>query len=219
MKTKNLVIYIVICLIVIAGLAVWQSKGFRTELQYAPRDQIQLTSNTAIQNADVENIAKEVLQNKRFFVQPVENFGNYVAIVSSSISEDERNEIVKKFNEKYSTDLKAENVEIIKIPFTRIKDIIKPFIAPGIITLLLVTIYFLIRFRKLGSKEILIKTLALPVVAELLMFSIMSITRIPISRISVALGVGVYIVSILALTTMFENKRNAYIAELENNNQ
>lgn len=219
MKTKSLVIYIVICLIIIAGIAVWQAKGFRTELQYAPRYQIQLSNYTGIEISDIESIASEVLVDRRFFVQPVETFGNAVAIVSTSITEDERNTIVEKFNEKYSTELKNENVEIVIIPFTRIKDIIKPYIAPGIATLLLVTAYFLIRFRKLGCGKVLIKTLALPIVAELLMFSIISIARIPIGRLSVAFAIGLYMISILALTTIFEDKRNAYIAELQNNNQ
>lgn len=219
MKTKSLVIYIVICLIIIAGIAVWQAKGFRTELQYAPRYQIQLSNYTGIEISDIESIASEVLVDRRFFVQPVETFGNAVAIVSTSITEDERNTIVEKFNEKYSTELKNENVEIVTIPFTRIKDIIKPYLTPGIATLLLITAYFLIRFRKLGCGKVLIKTLALPIVAELLMFSIISIARIPIGRLSVAFAIGLYMISILALTTIFEDKRNAYIAELQNNNQ
>lgn len=218
MKTKNLVIYIIVCLIIIAGLAVWNAKRFHAELQYARRNQIQLSNYTGIDVSDVEKIASEVLGNNRFKVQRVETFGNSVAITANSITEEQRNQIVEKFNEKYKTELKSEDIEIVSIPRTRIKDVIKPFIAPGIGTLALVTIYFLIRFRKQGVKKVLLKTILLPIVAELLMFSIMAIARIPFGRLAVGFGVGLYFVSVLILTVLFENERNAYIAEHENNN-
>ncbi len=215
MKNKNLIIYIVICLIIIAGVAVWEAKGFRTEMQFAPRKQIQLTNYTGIEVSEVEGIVSEVLGNTKFMVQPVETFGNAVVVEAKEITEEQRNDIVTKFNEKYGTEVKSENVEIINIPFTRIKDVIKRFIVPGIITLTIVLIYFIIRFRKIGWKKVTIKTLLLPAVAELLLFSIISIIRLPFSRYAVACGIGLYLISIISLTVMFENDRNRIIEELE----
>ena len=218
MKNKNLIIYIVICLIIIAGIAVWNAKGFHSELQYSSRYEIQLSNYTGIEISDIQEIASEVLGNTKYTIQRVETFGNSVVIVSEAMSEEQKNQIVEKFNQKYQTELKAEEIKIVAIPFTRIKDVIKPFLAPGIATLLLITLYFLIRYRKLGIKKVLLTTLALPVVAELLIFSFMAIVRIPFGRLAVALGASIYFVIILILTNIFENKRNAYIANLENNN-
>ena len=218
MKNKNLIIYIVICLIIIAGVAVWESKGFRTEMQFAPRKQIELTNYTGIEISEMESIVSEVLGNTKYIVQPVETFGNAVVIEAKDITEEQRNQIVSKFNEKYGTELKNENIEIKYIPFTRIKDVIKRFLLPGIITLAMALIYFIIRFRKIGWKKVTIKTLLLPAVSELLLFSIISIIRTPFSRLTVALGIGLYIVSIITLTVMFENDRNRIIKELEANN-
>ena len=219
MKNKNIIVYIIICLIIIAGLAVWEAKGFKSEIQYAPRKQIQLVNKTEINISEVEKMAKEVLGNTQFIVQPVENFGNAVSIVAREITEDQKNQIISKFNEKYKTDYKNEDIEMVSIPFTRIKDIIKPFILPGVITLILVAIYFSIRFNKLGTKKILFKNILAPVVAEFLIFSIMAIARIPIGRLAIALGVGIYGAIIITLSIIFEDQRNAYIEELENNNQ
>ena len=218
MKNKNLIIYIVICLIIIAGVAVWESKGFRTEMQFAPRKQIELTNYTGIEISEMESIVSEVLGNTKYIVQPVETFGNAVVIEAKDITEEQRNQIVSKFNEKYGTELKNENIEIKYIPFTRIKDVIKRFLLPGIITLAMALIYFIIRFRKIGWKKVTIKTLLLPAVSELLLFSIISIIRTPFSRLTVALGIGLYIVSIITLTVMFENDRNRIIKESEANN-
>ena len=218
MKNKNIIIYVIICLIIIAGIAVWEAKGFRTEMQFTPRKEIELTNYTGIEISDVEAIASEVLGNTKFMVQRVETFGNAVVIVAKDITEEQRNNIVTKFNEKYGTELKSENIEIVSIPFTRIKDVIKRFIAPGIISLLLVLAYFIIRYKKIGWKKVTIKTLLTPVVAELLLFSVISIIRLPFSRLAVSLGVGTYVSIIIVLTILFENQRNKIIKELEGNN-
>ena len=217
MKNKNLIIYIIICLIIIAGLAVWQSKGFRTEIQYTPRKQIQLTNYTGIEISDVESIASEVLGKTTYIVQPVETFGNAVSIVSKNMTEEQKDKIVEKFNEKYNTKLEKEKVEIYSIPHTRVKDILKRYIVPGIATLCLVIVYFAIRFSKIGYKKVIAKTILVPIVSELIVFSIISIARIPFSRLAVATGLTVYLISLIVLTVMFENQRNRYIEELENN--
>ena len=217
MKNKNLIIYIILCLIIIAGIAVWEAKGFRTEIQYTPRKQIQLTNYTGIEISDVEEIAREVLGNTVYIIQPVETFGNAVSIVSKNMTEEQRNQIVEKFNEKYNTKLEKEKVEIVSIPHTRVKDILKKYIVPGLITLCILIVYFAIRFSKIGYKKVILKTILIPIVSELVVFSIMSIARIPFSRLAVATGLSVYLISLIALTVMFENKRNKYIEELENN--
>lgn len=215
MKNKNLIIYIIICLIIIAGIAVWQSKGFRTEIQYTPRKQIQLTNYTGIEISDVEAIASEVLGNTSYIIQPVETFGNAVSIVSKNMTEEQRDKIVEKFNEKYNTKLEKEKVEIYSIPHTRVKDILKKYIVPGVATLALTIIYFAIRFSKIGYIKVVTKTILLPVVSELIVFSIMSIARIPFSRLAVATGLTVYLISLIVLTVMFENERNRYIEEIQ----
>ena len=218
MKNKNLIIYIVICLIIIAGVAVWEVKGFRTELQYAPRKQIQLSNHAGFEISEIESIASEVLGDTEFIVQPVETFGNSASIVARDITEEQRDEIVEKFKDKYDAELEKDDVEIVSIPFTRIKDVIKHFIVPGIATLVIVATYFAIRFKKLGLRKVLLKTILAPVVAEILMFSLISIARIPFSRLAVAIGIGLYGIVIISLTVMFENQRNKYLEELEKDN-
>ena len=214
MKTNNIILYIIICLIIIAGIAVWNSKGFNSELQYSSRNQINLANNKGIEVSDVEAMAKEVLGNKRVMVQKVETFGNAITIVADEITEEDKEKIIEKFNEKYETKISKDDVEIQSIPFTRVKDVIRPYIIPGICTLVLVTIYFLIRFGKMGWKQILSKSILAPVVAELLIFSLMAIIRIPFGRLAIALGVGIYVAIIYALTATFEEQKERYIEDL-----
>ena len=219
MKTKNIIIYIIICLIIIAGIAVWDAQGFNTELQYSSRYQIQLSNKTGVEISDIETIADEVLGETNYSIQEVEIFGNSVAIIAEEITEDQRDEIVEKFNELYDYDLSASSVDITYIPFTRVKDVIKPYIIPGILSLAIVLAYFLIRFRKINWKEVTLKTLLIPVIAELLMYSIMAIIRIPFGRIAIALSVNMYFIVILILTYMFESKNNKYLEVLKSNDR
>ena len=214
MRTKNILLYVIICLIIIAGFAVWNSKGFNRELQYSSRYQIRLYKHTSFDISEVENIANEVLGETRHFVQKSEIYGNNVSIVSEEMSEEQRNQIVEKFNEKYEdSELEAENVEIKYIPFTRIIDVVKHYIVSGIVSLVVVLIYFLFRFKKLGWKTVAFKTIAMPLAAEVLLFSIIAIARIPFGRAAISISLGLYLLVFMVLTCIFENQRNKYIEE------
>ena len=118
MKSKNIIIYILVSLIIVVGIITWKAKGFNLELQYAKRYQMSISNKTGIDKTDVEQIASEVLENKKHFVQEVETFGNSVSIVCEEISEKQKDQIIQKFNEKYKTDIKSKDVKIIEIPFT-----------------------------------------------------------------------------------------------------
>lgn len=207
MKTVNKILCILICLIIITGIVIWKNNGFNLELQYSARNQISISNNTGINITDVEQIASEVLGDTRHFVQEVEMFGNSISIVAEEITDEQKTKIIEKFNEKYETDIEVDEIETVVIPFTRVKDVIKPFIVPGIVTFVIILAYFLIRFKKLGLKEILGKTVIIPIAAELLLYSIIAITRIPFGRIAVACGIGLYVVIIAILTNIFENQK------------
>ena len=56
MKTINKILYIIICIIIIAGIIVWKYNGFNLELQYSNRDQINISNNTGI---NIEDIKKD----------------------------------------------------------------------------------------------------------------------------------------------------------------
>jgi len=207
MKTLNKILCILICIVIIIGIVIWKKNGFNLELQYSNRNQINLVKNTGINKSDIEQIASEVFGNTRYVVQEVETFDNIISIVAEEITEEQRDSIIKKFNEKYKMDIKASDIEINSIPFTRVIDVIKPFILPGIITFVIILLYYLLRFKSLGWKIILSKTVIIPVVAELLLYSMIAITRIPFGRVAIGCGIALYVIIIALLTNNFENNR------------
>lgn len=213
MKFKNIIIYILVSLIIVAGIIIWKINGFNLELQFAKRQQIVLSNKTGINKIDVEQIASEVLGNNKYFVQEVETFRNSVSIVSEEITEKQKEQIIEKFNEKHKTDIKSKDTKITEIPFTRVVDMIKPFVIPVIVIITIILLYFLIRFKSLGWKVVLIKTVIIPVLAELLLYSIIAITGIPFGRIAIAISIGLYVIIIAILANKFENQRENKLSQ------
>lgn len=213
---KHSIICIIIALIIIIGAIVYKIKGFNMELLYSNRDQILVSSGKKIELNKVEEITKDVLGNRKINVQEFERFGNAVEIVATSISEEEKENIINKINEEYGSEISKDDVKIINISNTRIKDIIKPYIIPVIITLITSIVYFVIIYNKIGVRKILINGIFIPILTVATFYGIISITRIPFGRITNGIAIGLYIASIYVLSIKFQNEKQLYLNKKEN---
>ena len=205
-STKNF-LCIIIAIIIIVGVIIGKVKGFNIELLYQNRESIVISNNTSLDKSKLKEIAKGVLGDKKFIVQEIERFGNYMEIISSSISEEEKQNLVTKINEEMGLELVADNVGINKIPATRIRDILKPYVLPGIVSIVIVLVYFAIVYNKIGLSKLLLKAILIPVIAEVTYYSIIAITRIPFGRVVNAIALGVYVLTIGALTIYFQKSK------------
>lgn len=202
---KNKILFAIGFLIIIAGCIVYFTKGFKFDMKYVKRDQFVLSNKTGFDISKIKQISKEILSNKEFDVSEVEIFKNMVKISSTEISEEEKGKIIEKVNQEYGLDISTDDIKIQNIEQTRIIDMIKPYILPIIITFALSLLYFLIRYRKLGVKEIIIKGLLL-VVVELEFFSLIAIARIPFGDIAIAIAVALYALTLVVITSKYERK-------------
>ena len=139
--TKNKFTILIVCLIIIAGVFVYFTKGFNFDLEYAKKDQIVLTNKTGFEISKIEEISKEVLGNKEFKVQEVETFKNAVQISAKEITEEEKGKIIEKVNNEYNLEISPENITIKNVSQTRIKDVVRPYIVPITISFVLILIY------------------------------------------------------------------------------
>lgn len=212
---KNKVLNIVVLFIIIVGAIVYQIKGFNKELNYSNRQQIEISAASAFDVSKVENIAKEILSNRKVKVQKVERFDNALEIISTEISEDEKQNIINKVNEEYNETISNEDISILSIPETRVHDIFKPYILPALITFSAVLLYFIFVYFKLGVKMLLIKGIAMPILLILSYYAFIIIVRIPFGRITNCIAIALYLLSIGTLTICFQNKRE----ELNINNK
>lgn len=203
-KTK--IIALLIAIVMIAGVIVTFTIGFRFDLKYQQAKRIQLYLEKEFEIADIKKITDEVLPNQDVMIQKVEVYEDSVSILAKDITEEQKIEIVNKVNEKYGKELTVDNIEITNIPHTRVRDIVKPYIIPFAIATIIILVYMAIRYSKLGMFLTIAKTLGTLIIAQAVLISVIAITRIPLGRITLPLVLVVYILSLLGITIHAERK-------------
>ena len=164
-------------------------------------------------NNEIEQMAKEVFDTNRAVVQQVEYFGD---MFSLTISQDVENidekveEFTNKINETYELADEGAEVQVTYQPKIKLSSILIPYLLPLGISMAIILIYVMVRFRKIG----ILKTLGLYIltvlVAEAVYLSILAIFRIPINRIVIPIGLAIYVVAITAITANQEKKLASY---------
>ncbi len=203
---KAKVIAVLIAIVIIAGICVIATMGLKFELRYQNAKKIQLYLAKDFEIADIKQITDEVLSNQAVMIQKVEVFEDTVSILSNDITEEQKTSIINKVNEKYETELSAENIEIASIPHTRGRDIVKPYVLPFAIATAIILVYMAARYSKLGAIKIIFETVILLVIAQATLLSVLAMARIPIGRLTIPMVLVVYILSLLGMTTYFEKK-------------
>lgn len=201
-KTK--IITILIAVVIIIGMIVTLIVGLNFDLKYQEAKTIQLYLGKDFEITDIKQITNEILPNQTVIIQKVEVYEDTVSILAKDITEEQKTNIINKVNEKYGTELKVDSTEISTIPHTRGRDIIKPYIVPFMIVTIIILVYMVIRYYKLGMIRAILGTIVIILVTQAILLSIMAITRIPIGRITIPMVLVVYILSLLGLTSYFE---------------
>lgn len=206
-KSTKKIIYLIIAIIMIIGAIVCKAKGFNIELTYLNREQISISSSNSLDTKKIEEISKSILTGRKVKVQELERFGNAVQIIAESISDEEKQNLINKINEECKTDISNDDTKIVSLSNTKIRDILKPYILPGIITFAAILLYFLIMYHKIGVSKVLLKGIFLPIITELVYYSIIAITRMEFGRITNSIAIGIYILSIGVLTVNFQKEK------------
>lgn len=207
---KKLIYAILIC-IIIAGIVIIATMGLKADILYSKNVELDIYIGKVAEKKDIENIVQEVFPNERIIVQEVELFNDMYAItLPDTRSDDELNakveELNNKINEKYELENKTEDITITHNPKVRLSSIITPYFWIIIISIVLILIYVAIRYKKLG----LIKTILSYIISigavEMLYLSIIAITRFPINRVVIPLGLLLFLVVITILGFINERK-------------
>ncbi len=206
MTKKQKVLSIIIAVIIIAGAIVTGVMGLNYDLRYQETKRIELYISKNFEISDIKAITDEVMGKSPVIIQKVEVYEDSVSITAKDITDEQKQSIIEKINEKYETELSADSTQIETIPHTRGRDIAKPYITPFIISTVIILVYVAIRYRKIGVLKTLLKTIATSVVAQAVLLSIIAIIRIPVGRLTIPMIVTVYMLTLVGLTTNFEKK-------------
>ena len=206
LSKKTKIIFTIIAIIILIGIAITCTIGLNFDLRYRDSKRMELYLEQEFNISDIKQMTDEVMPSKKVIIQKVEVYEDTVSITAEDITDEEKQSLIDKVNEKYGTTLAAESTEIETIPNTRGRDIVKPYVVPFGIATLIVLVYMAIRYRKLGVIKTLLKTIIITIIAEMVLLSIMAITRIPIGLITIPLVITVYLLTLIGLTTYFEKE-------------
>lgn len=203
---KQKIAMIILAIIIIAGLAITFTLGFNFDLRMQETKKVELYLENSFEIEDIKNITNEVFPNQEVMIQKVEVYEDSVSITVKEITEEQKQNLINKVNEKYGTELTADSTEIVTIPHTRGRDLLKPYILPFIIATAIILVYMAIRYRKLGAIKTILKTTFLLVVAQAVLFSVIAMTRIPVGRLTMPMVIIVYLFTLLGITTKLEKQ-------------
>lgn len=196
----------VVVLIIVIGAAIAVIKGFNFDIRTRAMQMIQLNIGKEFEKSDIKQITNEVFENEVVLIQKVEVYGDSVAITAKEISDEQKTKMIDKVNEKYGSELKSEDVEIKNVPHKKLKDVIKPFVFPLVLSTLIILVYMGVRFYKIGIIKTLLRVGGIEVLAEAILFAIFAITRFPIGRYTLPLVLFVYLVVLLIMTIKLEKE-------------
>lgn len=215
---KQKIVFAIIALIIIVGAVITLTIGLNFDLRYEETKRIELYLGKDFAVSDIKEITNETIPDQSVIIQKVEVFEDSVRIIAKEITEEQKQNLVNKINEKYETEIEADSTEIVTIPHTRGRDIVKPYIIPFTIATIITLVYMAVRYKKLGIAKTVLKTVIVSIIAQALLLSVIAITRIPIGRLTIPMVIAVYLLTLIGITTKFE-KELGIKKEKENKNK
>ena len=198
-RNKKIIAIAILALIILAGIVVVNILGFNKQLEFKQGQSIDVYVRKEIDEKKIKEIANEVL-GKENLVQLVEIYKDMVTIRAEQITEEQKNNIVNKIKENYEFEQTAEETVIKTVPATRILDMYKHYVVPMLISGVIILAYMLIRYNKKGVIKVLLRTILIPIIAELVLLSLIAIKRIPLGVYTPILVIIVYLASIVFVT-------------------
>mgnify|MGYP004615208725 CR=1 FL=1 len=208
MKIFKKILIILAVIIAIAGIAMIAVKGFNYGILYSNTQRLNIYFENDFEIKDVEQIAKEVLGNN-IIVRKGNLFGTVASITASEITDEQKENLITKLNEKYEIEIDKENdVVTMNVPQTNMYDIISSYITPSVIIFILVLVYSAVRFKKQG----IVKSLLIPMLSTILVLAvyvgIYAIARIPVNDLFMVFAMLLFIATLIFNTMKLNATEN-----------
>ena len=215
------IIYIVLAVFIIVGITITATIGLNVDVIYKAHEEVKVYIGKETNKKEIEAIAKDVFGKKKIAVSNIETFNDAFLIKVENASDDEIESLKQKVVEKYEIE---DNGDIIKkkyVPNLKLRDLIKPYFSfdynmPIIVSTIIILVFMAIRFKKIGSIKVLLQTIIMVVMSEVLLLSIVAITRYPVNRYIVPTALIVYIGTIIITNMQLVKNLEEYNSKQEN---
>ena len=204
------IIYAILICIIIAGIVVIATVGLNASVLYSRNIELDISIDTGFEREELENITSEVFPGEKVLIQEIEFFGDMVSITVEERSEEELNskieELNTKINEKYGLENEVSDIIVTHNSKIKLSSVLIPYLITIGISIVIVLVYAGIRYRKLGTMRIIIPYIVSIIGVEILFLSIIAITRIPINRTIVPIGLLLLVAVVTVLGLINESK-------------
>lgn len=205
MKQKSTkILAVLIAIILITGTIIIFTKGLAFDLNYADSKKVELNLGKEFDRKDMKAITNEVFGKQPVLIQEIEVYKDAVSITTTDITDEQKSDLITKVNEKYGTELSADNITIEENAHIRGRDVIKPYIVSFVIATVIILVYLAIRYYKLNSLKVLAQSIGIMALAQLVLLGIIAITRMPIGVFTIPAVLFVYMLSTYICTTKFD---------------
>lgn len=206
-KNNNKKILILgISLLILAGIIIIALKGVNVSLMFGKHEAIEIKLEKEVAVTDVNQICKEVFGEKKFVVKGLEVFSDSAQINVESITDEEKNNLIDKINEKFETTKTVDDLKIYSVSNKRIRDVLKNYIKPMIISFSILFVYMLIRYRKINAIKIIIDFIEKIALTEAILLSLVAISRFPVSDTIINLFVLLAVAELIYYFAQSEKK-------------
>ena len=202
------IILLGIILLIIAGIVVVTLKGVKVSLILQQHEEINIYIGKPTDIKDMKNICKEVFKDKRFVVRNLDIFTDAYSINVESVINEEKEELISKVNEKFGGNITIDDISEKTVSNIRIRDIVKPYIKPVLISAVLMAFYLVIRFRKENAIKLLGKIIGIVLLTEVVIFSVIAVLRVPLSATMINLMAIVAVIELCLYINKLEMKKN-----------
>ena len=215
-------IYGILIVIIIAGIVIVATQGLKADIIYSKNVKIDIYLGKDFENSDIKQIAQEVFGYDRIIVQKIELYGDMVSITIPDNNDENMDEKVEqlnsKINEKYELKNKVDDITVTHQPKIKLSSIFTPYIWPLAISALIILVYIIVRYRKIGIFRTIAFYAVTILASEAVYLSILAIARIPVNRLVMPIGLLIYVV-VLTIVTAIKEKQYAKFKETLKNNK
>lgn len=195
-----------IILLIIAGIVVVALKGVNVSLISQQHETINIYVGKPTNINDMKTICKEVFGDKQVIVTGLDIFTDAYSINVESVTNEEKNALISKVNEKFNVEVTLEDISEKTLANIRVRDIVKPYFKPLIVSVIIIAAYMVIRFRKENAFKLLGKSFGGILLTEAVIFSVIAVLRIPLSATIINLMAVIAIVELCIYISKLENK-------------
>ena len=189
------------------------TKGLVFGLNYEESKKVEINLGKQFEEKDIKEITNEVFGKQPVLIQAIEVYKDAVSITTTEISDEQKANLITKLNEKYGTDISADDITIEANAHIRGRDIVKPYIISFTIATIISLVYLAIRYYKLNSLKVIMQSIGIILIAQLTLLAIIALARIPIGVLTMPIVILVYVMSTYICTTKFDEKLDRKLQE------